>query len=141
VLQSAAVHVKVKDNRGSFVSDPAVWGSEVAGAAGAGPGPEAEGTPLELCRTVEGRRDCDKESRAGGGRRSRKIWGRAMRSIRNGSIASVREQSSAQARAARITLTRFSTPPQSVHASSTTVTVISLCLTHLRVLNHLRFYG
>ena len=137
MLQSATVHVKVKDNRGSFVSDPAVRGSEVAGA-GAGPRPEAEDTPLELCRTVEGRRNCDKESRVGGGRRSRKILGRAMRSIRNGSIARVRAQSSAQARAG---LTRFSAPPQSVNASSTTVTVISLCLTHLRVLHHLRFYG
>jgi hypothetical protein len=70
VLQFAAVHVKVKDSRGSFVSDLAVWGSEVTVD-----GAEAEGTSLELCRTVEGRRNRDKESRLGGGRRSRKLRG------------------------------------------------------------------
>jgi len=74
VSQFAAVHVKVKDNRGSFGSDLAVWGFEVT-VDGAEPEPEPEGTPLELCRTVESRRDRDKESRVGGGRRSRKIWG------------------------------------------------------------------
>jgi hypothetical protein len=85
VVQFPAVHVKVKDNRGSFVSDLAVWESEAV-VVGADPGSEAEGTPLELCRTVEGRRECDKESRIGGGRRSRKILGWAMRSTRNGSM-------------------------------------------------------
>ena len=70
VLQFSAVHVKVKDSRGSFVSDLAVWGSE----DGAKPEPEEEGTSLELCRTVEGRRSRDKESRVGGGRRGRNVW-------------------------------------------------------------------
>lgn len=88
MLQFAAVHVKVKDNRGSFGSDLAVWGSEVA-VDGTEPGPEPEAMPLELCRTVEGRRDCDKESRVGGGCRSRKTWGRAMRSTRNGSMTRI----------------------------------------------------
>lgn len=88
MLQLSAVHVKVKDNRGSLASDLAVWGSEVV-VGGDDPGSEAEGTPLELCRTVEGRRDCDKESRVGGGRRSRKILGWARRSMRNGSMTGV----------------------------------------------------
>ena len=91
VLQSAAVHVKVKDRRGSFVSDLAVWGSEVT-IAGAEPESEPEGTSLELCRTVEGRRGRDKESRVGGRHRSRKLWGRAMRSMRDGSMTSAKSK-------------------------------------------------
>ena len=78
MLHPSAVHVKVKDNRGSFVSEVVL--------DGAAPGLEAEGTPLELYRTVEGRRNCDKKSNVGGGHRSRKILGWALRSTRKGSM-------------------------------------------------------
>lgn len=78
MLHPSAVHVKVKDNRGSFVSEVVV--------DGAAPGSEAEGTPVELYRTVERRRNCDKKSSVGGGRRSRKILGWTLRSTRKGSM-------------------------------------------------------
>ena len=109
MLQFSAVHVKVKDNLGSFGSDLAVWGSEV-GVDGADPGSEAEGTPLELYRTVEGRRNCDSESSVGDGRRNRKTFGWAPRSMRKGSILTPRYCKRAGTRQENI-----STPLQSTH--------------------------
>jgi hypothetical protein len=57
-----AVHVKVKDNLGSSRSDLAACASEV-GIEGTEPKAESGGTRVELCRTVEDRRDSGNEER------------------------------------------------------------------------------
>lgn len=83
-----AVHVNVKDNRGSSASDLVVWASEVT-VEGAEPEVGGGGTPVELYRTVHERRDRGNEERMRRGRRNCKIREQAAkfteRSMREGS--------------------------------------------------------
>jgi hypothetical protein len=77
VLHFSAVLVKVKDNRGSFVSDLAVWGSEVV-VDGAELGQRQRVRHWNCVAPSRVDRTAIRKSRVGGGRRSREILGWAM---------------------------------------------------------------